>query len=186
MKRKMEQDRILGWKRSTAAQWAAIQAHGLTIPPVPNRAALWQTNSNRGRRFTECFDYLLRDIAKKHQHTLTELLRAPVAAVAAAAPIAVGNDRKLSQCLYQMWTVYANMANADLAGPRSVRLWIDEASKVRPDSPLPAGLDKVSWQAGEHVYWMEMSEPTFQNLLDSIDTVLERGFGYRALVGATK
>ena len=85
-----------------------------------------------------------------------------------------------------MCTVYANNANADLAGPRFVGLWIDVASHVRPDNPLPAGLDKILWQAGEHVYWIEMTEPTFQILLDSIDCVLERGFGYRALVGAMK
>lgn len=85
-----------------------------------------------------------------------------------------------------MNTEYANMAPAALAGPRYVRLWIDEASVIRQADPLPAGLDKIVWQAGGHVYWFEMTEPTLQNVRDGIDSVLERGHGYRALVGATK
>ena len=40
MKGKMEQDRIPGWKGSTAAQWAAIQAYALATPPVTVRVAL--------------------------------------------------------------------------------------------------------------------------------------------------
>jgi len=52
------------------------------------------------------------------------------------------------------------MAPAALAGPRYVRLWIDEASVIRQADPLPAGLDKIVWQAGGHVYWFEMTEPT--------------------------
>ena len=40
MKRKMEQDRILGWKGSPAVQWAAFQAYALPTPPVTVRAAL--------------------------------------------------------------------------------------------------------------------------------------------------
>jgi len=35
------------------------------------------------------------------------------------------------------------MTRAGLVGPRSVRLWIDQPSMVRPDSPLTAGLDKI-------------------------------------------
>jgi len=85
-----------------------------------------------------------------------------------------------------MCTVYANTANADLAGPPSVALWINVESHVRRDNLLPAGLHQIPWQAGERVCWMEMTEPTFQNSRDSIDCVLERGFGYRALVGAMK
>ena len=98
MKRKMEQERILGFVGSTADQWAAIQAHALTIPPVPHRAPLWPTNTRRGQRFTECFDYLLRDIAKKHKNKLENLLRASVAGPAGpAAPVAAINDRRSSQ-----------------------------------------------------------------------------------------
>ena len=78
------------------------------------------------------------------------------------------------------------MAPAALAVPRYVRLWIDEASEIRQANPLPAGLDKIVWQAGGHVSWFEMTEPTLQNVRDGIDSVLERGHGYRALVGGTK
>jgi len=98
MKRKMEQERILGFVGSTAHQWAAILAHALTIPPVPHRAPLGQTNTRRGQRFTECFDYLLRDIAKKHKNNLENLLRAAVAGPAGPAPpVAAVNDRKSCQ-----------------------------------------------------------------------------------------
>jgi len=31
-----------------------------------------------------------------------------------------------------------------------------------------------------------MAEPTFDKLLEEIDRVLERGYGYRVLVGATR
>lgn len=96
MKRKMEQDRIPSWRRSTDAQWAAIQAHSLTVAPVATagggRAALWENDTVRGRRFQECLDFLLKDIAKKHRNTLESLTR-----VQNAAPIPAGNDRKLSQ-----------------------------------------------------------------------------------------
>ena len=96
VKRKMEQERIPSWNRSTAAQWAAIQEHSLTLAPIASagggRAALWQTNTVRGEHFTECLDFLLRDIAKKHRNTLESLTR-----VRDAAPIPAGNDRKLSQ-----------------------------------------------------------------------------------------
>jgi len=96
MKRKMEQDRIPGWKQSTAGQWAAIQAHALTLRPVSQRSGLWQPSNPRGERFTECLDFLLKDIAKKHQGILRDMLRAPVAAVPVADPTPARNDRKLS------------------------------------------------------------------------------------------
>ena len=98
---KMELDRIPSWRDSTDAQWAAIQAHALTLPPIASagggRAALWQVDSTRGRRFTECLDFLLKDIAKKHRGTLERLARGREGTV--AAPIATGNNRKLSQCV---------------------------------------------------------------------------------------
>lgn len=104
----MDPDRILGWKGSTATQWVAIQAYALATPPVTARVALWQRDTPRGKRFTECPDFLLKDIAKKHKYTLTELLAgqpfpavgAPVEVpIVALVPvrIAVGNDRKLPQ-----------------------------------------------------------------------------------------
>jgi len=100
MKRKMEQDRIPSWRQSTDAQWAAIQAHCLTLAPVATpgsgRAALWRTDTVRGRHFTECLDFLLKDVAKKHPNTLESLTRARGGPIL-AAPIPAGNDRKLSQ-----------------------------------------------------------------------------------------
>lgn len=84
-----------------------------------------------------------------------------------------------------MCILYANMSPG-LAGPRSVRLWIEEPSSSRPGAPNPPGLDKIPWQAGEQVYWLEMAEPTYDNVLEEIDRVLERGYGYRVLVGATR
>jgi len=78
------------------------------------------------------------------------------------------------------------MSPPGLAGPRSVRLWIVEPSSSRPGAPNPPGLDKVSWQTGEQVYWPEMAEPSFDNVLEEIDRVLECGYGYRVQVGATR
>jgi len=95
MKRKMEQDRIPGWKQSTAAQWVAIQAHALTLRPVSQRSGLWQGNNPCSKRFTECYDLLLKNIAKKHQGILRDMLRAPVAAVPVADPTPARNDRRL-------------------------------------------------------------------------------------------
>jgi len=71
MRRRMEQDRIPCWWQSMGVQWAAIQEHSLTLAPVATvgggRAALWQTNTVQDKRFTECLDFLLKDIAKKHR-----------------------------------------------------------------------------------------------------------------------
>jgi len=78
------------------------------------------------------------------------------------------------------------MAPVGLVGPRSVRLWIDQLSVVRPDSPLPVGMHKIQWQTYGHVYWMEMTEPTMRNLFVCIDRVLALGYGYRLLVGVIR
>jgi len=78
------------------------------------------------------------------------------------------------------------MAPAGLLSPSTIYLWIDQPSVVRPDSPLPAGLDKIQWQSHGHVDWMEMTEPTIRNLFVCIDRVLERGYGYRHLAGTTR
>ena len=96
MQRMMEHDRIPGFVGSTADQWAPIQTYALTVPPiVPHSAPLWATNTRRGQRYTECFDFWLRDIARKHKHNLEKLLRIHVACP--AAPVAAVNDRKSSQ-----------------------------------------------------------------------------------------
>ena len=66
MKRKMEQDRFPGWKQSTAAQKAAIQAYAIALQPVSQRSGLWKANNLHGERFTGCLDHLLKDIAKEN------------------------------------------------------------------------------------------------------------------------
>jgi len=97
MKLKMEQDRITRGTQSTAAQWAAILAYAITLQPVSCRAGLWQANNLRGERFTECLDFLLKDIAKKHQLILTDMLNMqPVAAIAVADPAPARNDLKFA------------------------------------------------------------------------------------------
>jgi len=96
----MEQDRIPSWRQSTDAQWAAIHAHSLTharvATPGGGKAALWQTDNVRGRHFTECLDFLLKDVANKHRNPLESVTRARGAPIL-AAPILARNDRKLSQ-----------------------------------------------------------------------------------------
>jgi len=92
----MEQGRILGWKQSTAAQCAAIQAHALTLQRVSQGSGLRQADNSCGECFTECLDFLLKDIAKKHPGILKDMLRAHAAAVRVANPTPARNDRKLS------------------------------------------------------------------------------------------
>ena len=97
MKRKMEQDRIPGWKQSTGAQWAAILAYAITLQPISRRSRLWQANNLLGECFTERLDFLLKDIAKKHQRILTDMLKVQsVATIAVADPAPARNDRKLA------------------------------------------------------------------------------------------
>jgi len=100
MKCKMEQDRIPSWRQSTDAQWAAIQAHFLTLArvatPGGGRAPLWPTDTVRGRRCIECLDFLLKDVAKENQKALESLTRGRGAPIL-AAPIPAENDRRLSQ-----------------------------------------------------------------------------------------
>jgi len=97
MKRQMKQDWIPGWKQSTATQWAAIQVYTITLQPVSWRAGLWQADNLGGERFTECLDFLLKDIAKKHQRILTDMLKVQtVAAIGVADPSPTRKDRKLA------------------------------------------------------------------------------------------
>jgi len=107
MKRKLEQDRIPGWKQSTAAQWAAIQGHALTLWPVSQRSGLWQADKHRGEGFTESLNLLLKNIAKKHQRILTDMFKAkPVAAIAVANTAPTRNDRKLSPSVRNQDVLY--------------------------------------------------------------------------------
>ena len=91
----MQQDGIPRRTLATPEQWTATQAYGLSLKPVASngRAALWQQDTNSGLRFTECYDYLLRDIAKKHSKTLAGLGIALPPAVP-ATPALVANNRK--------------------------------------------------------------------------------------------
>jgi len=73
-----------------------------------------------------------------------------------------------------------------LAGPRSVRLWIDMPSEVRPEEALAPGLDEVQWKTRGSVYWLELTEPTMGHLLRAIDRVVSRGIRYRHRVSATR
>ena len=84
------------WKQSTAAQWAAIQKHALTLRPVRKRSGIWQDDNPCGERFTECLDFLLKDIANKHQDILRDMLKALVAGVPVADPTPTRNHSKLS------------------------------------------------------------------------------------------
>ncbi|PUU73936.1 hypothetical protein B9Z19DRAFT_1068587 [Tuber borchii] len=99
IKCKIEQDRILGWKENTAAQWVGIQAYGITNPSVTDRAGLSQADIGRVEHFTEYLDFLLKDIAKNHKAILTRMLAVtqPVPTVTApiVAFITIRNDPKL-------------------------------------------------------------------------------------------
>jgi len=86
--------------------------------------------------------------------------------------------------LHLICILYANMSPAALTSPRSVHLRIEKPSSSRPGAPYPPRLDKVPWETGEQVYWLEMAEPTFDNVLEETDMVLERGYRYQMLVGA--
>ena len=72
-----------------------IQAYGLSLEPLASngRTALWQEDTRSGQRFTECYDYLLKDIAKKHLRTLARLGAALPPAVP-VAPAVAANNRK--------------------------------------------------------------------------------------------
>ena len=91
----MQQDGIPSQALATHEQWTAIQAYGLSLEPLTSkgRAALWQQDTNSGLSFTECYDYLLRDLAKKHSKTLAPLGVALPPAVP-AAPALAANNRK--------------------------------------------------------------------------------------------
>ena len=72
----------------------------LTLAPIATggggRGPLRQTDTVRGRRFTECRDRLLKDIAKKNWNSLKSLTRVGGAPIL-AAPVPAGNDCRLSQ-----------------------------------------------------------------------------------------
>jgi len=59
-------------------------------------SGLWQADNSRCEHFTKCLDLLLKDIAKKHEGVLRDMLRAPIAAIPVADPTPARNDRNLS------------------------------------------------------------------------------------------
>src|ERR1700760_3808749 len=63
---------------------------------------------------------------------------------------------------------------------------MDRPSSYRKDNPLPCGLDNVPWKTYPAVMWLEVTEPTLDNLHAAIDTHLIRGVGYPRLVRATR
>ena len=92
---RMQQDGIPSRALATPEQWTVIQVYDLSLEPLASncRAALWQQDINSGLRFTECYDYLLRDIAKKHSKILARLgVALPLALP--AAPALAANYRK--------------------------------------------------------------------------------------------
>ena len=91
----MRQDRIHGSALATPEQWAAIQVYGLSLEPLASngRATLLQEDTRSGQGFTECYDYLLKDIAKKHSRTLA-LLGAALPPAVPVAPALAANNRK--------------------------------------------------------------------------------------------
>jgi len=46
-------------------------------------------------------------------------------------------------------------------------------------------IDKIQWQSGEHVYWVELTESTFPNRLAGIDKTMEPCVGFLMRVGTT-
>ena len=47
-------------------------------------------------------------------------------------------------------------------------------------------MDKIQWQSPGHIYWMQLTEPTFPNLLASIDKTMAPGVGFGMLIGTTR
>jgi len=47
-------------------------------------------------------------------------------------------------------------------------------------------MDKLQWESRGHVYWMELTEPTFPNLLAGIDKAMALGGGFHMLIAATR
>jgi len=47
-------------------------------------------------------------------------------------------------------------------------------------------MDKIQWQSRRLVYWIEITEPTFPNLLVGIDKTMAPGVGFRILTGVTR
>ncbi|RPB03034.1 hypothetical protein L873DRAFT_1787191 [Choiromyces venosus 120613-1] len=97
----MEREGIQSFRHSSAAQWARLQVYALTIEPIASngRAQFWEKDTPRGRRFTECLDYLLKDVAKKHSQTVKAMMQALPPATPVPAASAAGNDCKFTKSI---------------------------------------------------------------------------------------
>ena len=139
MKCKMEQDRFLGWKQSTAAQWAAIQPYAITIQPVSRRSGLWQANNLCGEGFTECLEFLLKNIAKKYLLILTDMLKVqPVAVIAVADPATARNDSKLAPIIrFDVQYMVIPLLQVLPVRALSVSPWIRHPKSVQAAHVLP-------------------------------------------------
>ena len=186
MKRKMEQDRIPGWQQSTATQWAGIQAYAITLQPVSRRSGLGQANNLGGERFTKCLDFGLKDMAKKHQPILIDMLKVqPVAAIGVADPAPTRNYPKLAP-IVRINVPYILIQLLQVLPVRTLFVsgWISDPKSAQAAHFLPGWT--IQWQTHEDDYWMELSEPTLVNLLAGIDRIFSPGFGYRMLLGETR
>jgi len=47
-------------------------------------------------------------------------------------------------------------------------------------------MDKIQWQSHGQVYWIELTEATFPNMLVGIDKTMAPGVAFRMLIGATR
>ena len=83
-----------------------------------------------------------------------------------------------------LYSIYATMGSVALAATPCIRLWVEKPSLTCPDAHIPPGLDKIPWQGNEQVHWLEMNEPTYDNILCEIDRVLECGYRYQWLIAA--
>ena len=139
----MERQGIPGCKHSTLAQWAAIQVYALTVEPIASNgmATCWEANTNRGRRFMECLDFLLKDVAKKHYKTLSAIgLAVPPTPPIAPAAVTTGNDRKSPQL------VRSNLVQCILVAIQQV--WLGLALSASGSTCRPPTVWVSRWQVG--------------------------------------
>ncbi|KAG0123719.1 hypothetical protein HOY82DRAFT_544085 [Tuber indicum] len=130
IKRRTEQNRIRGWKLATPDQWAAIQAYALTIEPLASngRAALWQQNSNAGLRFTECLDFLLKDISRLGVAVPPAVPAAPAVATNDHRPSTFRRDNPLPRRLEHVpWKTHPVMVWVEMTEPtlKSLHMALD-------------------------------------------------------------
>ena len=154
--------------------------------PVTRRSGLGQANNLGGECFTKCLDFGLKDIAKKHQRILIDMLKVqPVAAIVVADPAPTRNYPKLAPSV-RINEPYMRIELQQVLPVRALFVsgWIGDPKSSQEAHCLPGWT--IQWQIHEHVYWIELTEPTLANLLAGIDRIWSRGFGYCMLVGATR